>query len=229
MLARLVAIVSDTLDPALVLGGVRALFREHDALTCADALCLLLRTVHDRDTQPTQVWLYAWMALATDFALSEEVAGAARRRGYLELLQFWETRSRVTEETKESEVTIGGRKLSLGERKSLGRTSDRELLKRALLDSNETVVSIALANPRAIEEDVVRVAAERRVHARSLMAVFCSTRWMVRHGVRLALAQNPVLSLGKARQLALTLRSPDRERVFAMLTLDGSSDELSVN
>jgi hypothetical protein len=84
-----------------------------------------------------------------------------------------------------------GRPLTLGERKSLARTHDRNLLARVLRDPHPDVIRILLDNPTVVEADVVRLCAQRPARAQVLGAVFLHQRWVLRYRVRLALALNP--------------------------------------
>ena len=84
-----------------------------------------------------------------------------------------------------------GRTLTLGERKSLARKPDRDTLERLLADPHPAVIERLLANPRLVEEDVLRIAARRPGHAAVLVAIARSPRWIHRPRIRLALVLNP--------------------------------------
>lgn len=84
-----------------------------------------------------------------------------------------------------------GRTLTLGERKSLARKPDRNTLERLLADPHPAVIERLLANPRLVEEDVLRIAARRPGHAAVLVAIARSPRWIHRPRIRLALVLNP--------------------------------------
>ena len=56
-----------------------------------------------------------------------------------------------------------GRPLTLGERKTLARRRDRQLLGRVLRDPHPDVIQVLLGNPALTEEDVVRLAADSHV------------------------------------------------------------------
>lgn len=108
-----------------------------------------------------------------------------------------------------------GRHVSLGERKSLARCQDRELIARCLRDPHPTVVRILLANPIVTETDVVRMCARRPASTVVLREVFRSCRWMIRYQVKLALALNPYTPLDVALQLAPFLQAQDARRLLA--------------
>jgi hypothetical protein len=110
-----------------------------------------------------------------------------------------------------------GRPLTLGERKSLARRPDRETTTRLLADPHPAVIHRLLANPRVLEDDVVRLAAKRPGRADVLAEIARSTRWVHRPRVRLALVMNPgtppaiaarIVGLLLRPELALVARSP---------------------
>jgi hypothetical protein len=106
-----------------------------------------------------------------------------------------------------------GRPLSLGERKSLARRRDRNVLARALRDPHPDVVDILLDNPALTELDVVRLCAQRPVQPEVLTLVFGHARWIVRYRVRLTLALNPHTPEEIALQLLPHLTATDLRAV----------------
>lgn len=102
-----------------------------------------------------------------------------------------------------------GRPLTLGERKTLARRRDRNLLVRVLQDPSPDVIAILLENPSLTELDVVRLAARRPIDPETLRIIFRSTRWAVRYPVRRALVQNPYCPLDLALRMVLLLNASD--------------------
>ena len=102
-----------------------------------------------------------------------------------------------------------GRTVTLGERKSLARSNDRNLLARVLRDPHPHVIRILLGNPTVTETDVVRLCARRPVSTEVLREVFRSARWIVRYQIKVALALNPYTPLDVALQLTPQLQAPD--------------------
>jgi hypothetical protein len=98
-----------------------------------------------------------------------------------------------------------GRPLTLGERKALARTHDREQLLLLLRDPHPAVVTILLENPHITESDVVRIATARPAVPASLSTVAAHPRWSVRHAVKRALVLNPSTPLADAIRIATTL------------------------
>ncbi len=99
-----------------------------------------------------------------------------------------------------------GRPLTLGERKSLARTHDRQLIQRVVRDPHPDVIRILLDNPSLTEEDVVRVCAARPNDPSVLQTVYRHRRWVVRYRPRNAILRNPDTPLDTALLLAPLLR-----------------------
>ena len=84
-----------------------------------------------------------------------------------------------------------GRKLTLGERKSLARKPDRQMMMRLLADPHPDVIRFLLINPRLTEDDVLRIAAKRPGRRDTLVEIARSPRWAHSARIRLALILNP--------------------------------------
>jgi hypothetical protein len=83
-----------------------------------------------------------------------------------------------------------GRELTLGERRSLARRSDRHGFDALLRDPHPMVLRELLANPKTTEDDVVRVAAFRPARPDCIEAI-ARTRWLTRRRVRMSVLSNP--------------------------------------
>jgi hypothetical protein len=93
-----------------------------------------------------------------------------------------------------------GRELTLGERRSLARRSDRHGFAALLRDPHPMVVTELLVNPKTTEDDVVRIAAFRPARPNAIEAI-AKTRWLTRRRVRMSVLQNPGAPLGVALPL----------------------------
>jgi hypothetical protein len=102
-----------------------------------------------------------------------------------------------------------GRPLTLGERKWLARTHDREQLLLLIRDPHPAVVAILLDNPYVTEPDVVRISAARPAVPDALALIAGHARWSVRHAVKRALVLNPQTPLADAIRIMTTLRSQE--------------------
>jgi hypothetical protein len=108
-----------------------------------------------------------------------------------------------------------GRSVTLGERKSLARRSDRELIARVLRDPHPAVIRILLGNPLLTEPDIVRLCSRRPASTEVLREVFRCARWIVRYPVKVTLSLNPYTPLDVTLQLAPHLQAPDLRRVVS--------------
>lgn len=116
---------------------------------------------------------------------------------------------------KESWVDKEMRARSLGERKSLARGRNRDLLARLAQDQDPMVVRNLLENPRCTEREVLLAASRRPVRTAVLEEVFRSRRWATNRRVRKALAQNPYCPPSLAISALAILTTPDlREIAF---------------
>jgi hypothetical protein len=85
-----------------------------------------------------------------------------------------------------------GRPLTLGERKSLAKRPDRNLLERLLADPHPDVIRSVLRNSRLTEDDVVRFVARHPGRPELLTEVARFPKWVHRPRVRLSLVLNPM-------------------------------------
>lgn len=106
-------------------------------------------------------------------------------------------------------LTPRGRPLTLGERKSLARSHDREALLALLRDPHPAVIDILLGNPHLTEHDVLTIASRRPSLPESLELVAASDRWIARYRIKRALALNPYTPLPCATRLVTALREGD--------------------
>lgn len=201
--------------------GVRAAYLRHTLLTrrpeeVADLFTVAMTTAEGRIPGHTLLLQAMSLALADESCngLREAVRSVLEGRQQPGLAQALR-RDPVNEEAETQRIPdFGkGRTLSLGERKSLARRNDREMLARVLRDPHPAVIRIVLGNPGLIESDIVRLCARRPVSTEVLREVFRSPRWIVRYQVKLTLALNPYSPLDIALQLTPHLNAQDLRRV----------------
>ena len=111
---------------------------------------------------------------------------------------------------------------TLGERRALARTRDRDLLSRLATDQDPTVVKHVLQNPRCTEREVLTAASRRPQRPVVLEEIFRSRRWSSNRRVRRALALNPYSAPALASAALALLTAPDLREVAGDLTI--SSD-----
>ncbi len=110
--------------------------------------------------------------------------------------------------------------LSAGARTAAARGQDRFVLDRLLHDRDPRVIRVFLSNPRAVERDVVRIAAMRPTKPEILRLVASHARWSSRYEVRLALVCNPYTPTPIALQLMPTLLKQDIVRLLRDIPLE---------
>jgi len=137
-----------------------------------------------------------------EFGVEAKVAELHHLAGFLippEQCEAVETKRRIPDFGR-------GHPLTLGERKSLARTHDRDLIQRVVRDPHPDVVRILLDNPSLTEEDVVRICALRPNDPDVLQAVYRHRRWVVRYRPRNAIVRNPDCPIDTALLLAPLLQ-----------------------
>lgn len=105
------------------------------------------------------------------------------------------------------------RDVSVGERRSLARGNNRNLLDRLLQDPNPLVLDRLLDNPLLVVGDALTVASRRPTTPDLLQIVALKPRWLKEHEVREALVQNPFAATGLALKLLPTLHVQTLRRI----------------
>jgi hypothetical protein len=109
---------------------------------------------------------------------------------------------------------VPGRTFTLGERKALARRPNRKAMDKLLADPHPAVIRTLLANPKVVEDDIVRVAARRPNSPEILAEIARSSRWAHRVRVRMAVILNPDTPIELAiPMLALLVRAELRQVV----------------
>lgn len=220
---RLVRRIVAVADPAIRVRYLRHEIAEMDPGLLADVLTIAVHGTEARDGDSGALLLALCLALADESRTEtrEQVIRVAIAQGQhatAELLQ-----PRPPERSSDEPIAVPdfgrGRSVTLGERKSLARTRDRDLLARVLRDPDPAVIRILLENPTLTERDVVRLCARRPIAPEILREVFRSTRWIIRYGVRKAIVKNPFAPVDVALQLAAHLNATDAREVVASAEL----------
>jgi len=187
----------------------------------------VLRSARDCAVGRCPAFPEAWLAIG--LALSEPAGEALRQRllenaraeGALELEALLGQANPVDDPRAAKLPDFGrGRPPTLGERKSLARTRDRELLSRVLRDPHPDVMHILLDNPRLTEVDVLRAASARPVASEVLREIFLSARWIIHASVQAALVLNPDCPRDVALFLVPQLSRGDARRALDVAGLD---------
>lgn len=203
-------------DPAIRVAYVRQALRNRQPDQAADLFTVAMASAEGRRSAHIELLQALSLALADEACdgLREAIRSVLEARQQFSLARAL-TRTVTTEEAETQRVPdFGtGRTVTLGERKSLARSHDRELIARCLRDPHPHVVRILLGNPILTETDVVRLCARRPASTEVLREVFRSPRWVVRYPVKVALALNPYTPVDIGLQLAPLLQAQDLRRL----------------
>ncbi|MCZ7687183.1 MAG: hypothetical protein M5U28_53985 [Sandaracinaceae bacterium] len=216
-------LVESITDPSVRVRYLRHVALAMDPAELADLVTVAAHGAEARDGAQGALLLALCLALADEEAaeLREAIVHAALAGGQHATAALLSP----ARGAREADEPLGvpdfgaGRPLALGERKSLARRRDRDLLARVLRDPHPDVIRILLGNPTLTEDDVVRLSAQRPVSPEVLREVFRSPRWIVRYRVRRAIVQNPFAPLDVALQLAVHLNAADARAIVASADL----------
>lgn len=233
---RWARVVEATRDPVLAVGYLRAELGAPAGLV-AGALEVVLADATAREGAALGLLIALSAALApADMAeVRARVAEAALEAGHLVVAEILGARGAVqlaSDDELERVPDFGrGRPLALGERKSLARRRDRQLLARVIRDPHPDVIRVLLGNPALTQEDVVRLVARRPIAADVLREVASSVRWVARGPVRAALLKNPyaplelvlpLVPLATSTELAELASSPELSLPLRSMAARGS-------
>ncbi|HJL14784.1 MAG TPA: hypothetical protein RMH99_03960 [Sandaracinaceae bacterium LLY-WYZ-13_1] len=204
-------------DPAMRVKYLQHTLARMSPGTIADLVTVAVHGAEARDGSQGALLLALCLALAQEDSaeLRAAVVREALTQGQHDTASLLQPRppARASEEPLAVPDFGRGRALTLGERKSLARGRDRDLLARVLRDPHPDVIRILLGNPALTEDDVLRLVAQRPVAPEVLREVFRSTRWIVRYRVRRAIVKNPFSPVDVAVQLATLLNAQDARTV----------------
>ena len=205
-------------DPRMRVLALVAAFGEGDPTAWIDVLSTLVARAQMVDDADATLALQSITQAAAEptlpYAVRKALYEAAVVRGVPAIARLFLTASpaiamppQLTKQlAPERPLKPTGRPLTLGERKSLARTHDREKIMLMLRDPHPAVVTILLDNPHITEQDVIKIAASRPAVPDSLAKVAAHPRWSVRHAIKRALVLNPSTPLADAIRIATTLR-----------------------
>ncbi len=240
--AQLARTLAGLRDPSIQVAWLRTQLSTLGAARATDVLTVVLARAEQGEERYTALLLRVSLALAgpESTLFRRAISGLAHVRGQHALGRFLGADGVTTEQESTAEPLAleaaptarkgripdfgQGRPLTLGERKSIARRRDKNLLDRVLRDPHPDVIRIVLDNPAIAENDVVGLCALRPVNPDVLVEVFRHTRWIIRYRIRHALALNPNtpedvvvqlvphLTRGDRRELARAPHASDRLR-----------------
>jgi hypothetical protein len=127
------------------------------------------------------------------YAKMSEVYTLARRKDYQHLVRFMSSippAKRVVDENEPYEDQHL-REVTLGEKKSLARSRDRDFINRILHDQHPDVIHNLLQNPYLTIKEVIKIASKRPTNQHVLWKVYRNTHWINYYSVKKALVNNP--------------------------------------
>jgi hypothetical protein len=213
---RRLGVLSDPLQRVAIIGEVAEVLGGEGF---ADLLAVVLERASTRRAERDQLAVAAVM----DFIDSErfddhqrlELIVAARQGGHEALLRLLHAPEEGEPDAVERVPDYGkGRPLTLGERKSLARRPDRNLLERVLSDPHPDVIRNALRSSKITELDVIRMVSRRPNYAKALREVYQSPRWSRRYPVKVALVRNPHTPVEITLKLLPQLMKQDLQEIL---------------
>lgn len=194
---RLRKVLVSLSDVTLRVGWLRAHLAELRDTEAADVLSELCEDGERADPDSREALLIVAMLLASDreSTFVERLRQHAEERRLLSLARLLRRSDGPSSGRSLTEPPVpdygAGRELTVGERRSLARSSQRKVLEKLLRDPHPLVLRQLLGNPRLTEDDVVRLAARRPLPAAIVETLADSPRWLRRPRVRLTLLLNP--------------------------------------
>ncbi len=195
--AQLVRLLRGIADPALRVSYAESLLRDLSSADLAAPLDDLCRGAEQAEDGPREALVAIALACSSTTLieavqrLREEACG----RSLLALERFLRepadapTADRARNERDPDYGT--GRPLTLGERKSIARKPNPEMLQKVLLDPHPDVIEQLLINPALTEDLLMRLATKRPCAPETLARIARATKWAMRPRIRLALVLNP--------------------------------------
>ena len=192
-------------DEAVVLLG--ELIRRADRRTDPEAAALegLLRAVRELLDEERLDLLYRAAEGAADLEVQALFARTEPARSF--------------DHEKEEWIDREMRARTLGERRALARTHDRDMLSRLATDQDPTVVRHVLENARCTEREALLAASRRPQKTEVLEEIFRSRRWSNNRRVRRAIALNPYSPPALASAALALLTAPDLREIARDLTV----------
>jgi hypothetical protein len=205
--ARKAAQVLDELPPEHAVGLLGELIRRADRRTDPEAAALegLLRAVRELLDEERLDLLFRAAEAAADLEVQALFARTEPARSF--------------DHEKEEWIDREMRARTLGERRSMARVPDRDMLSRLASDQDPTVVRHVLENPRCTEREALLAASRRPQKTEVLEEIFRSRRWSLNRRVRRAIALNPYSPPALASAALALLTAPDLREIARDLTV----------
>lgn len=99
--------------------------------------------------------------------------------------------------------------LTLGEKRSLARSRNKDLLDRLIYEPHPLVIRNILENPRMTEHEVLKMVSRRPNNEMILTEIFQSEKWLRSYNVKISMIKNPYTPVGIAMVLLYFLKTQD--------------------
>lgn len=208
-------------DPRMRVLALIEAFHAGDAGGWTEAIAAIVARSHTIDDADAILAVQTITQAAADSTLlyetRKQLYTAAVERGLPAIARLFLTESPSTVMPGQLEKQLAperalkptGRPLTLGERKTLARTNNREQISLLLRDPHPAVVAILADNPHVTESDILKIASRRPAVPETLTRLATHPRWSVRHAVKRALVMNPSTPLADAIRIATTFRAAE--------------------
>jgi len=215
-IAKAVAWFSRIEDPDPREGILREALKTWDAVNLAALFLELTGEIHRSSHRSVYVTLLRILVIGDPLpdVVRQDVysiaAEAGRRDAVRILLPVPAKRGARVDELRIDPVL---EEMPLGMQKWRARGQNSDLLAKLAVVPHPDVIAIWLANPRATEPEVLRIAAKRPAYAPCLLKILKSKRWASRTRLQEALAQNPYTPTHIAAGLLHVLGNPLLEQI----------------
>lgn len=103
--------------------------------------------------------------------------------------------------------------ITLGEKRTLARTRNKDLLDRLIYEPHPLVIRNILENPRMTEHEVLKMVSRRPNNETILSEIYQSERWLRSYNIKISMIKNPYTPVGIAMVLLYFLRKQDLKDV----------------
>jgi len=104
--------------------------------------------------------------------------------------------------------------VTLGEKRSLARTRNKDLLDRLIYEPHPLVIKNILENPRMTEQEVLKMVSRRPNNEAILSEIFQNEKWLRSYNIKISMIKNPYTPVGIAMVLLYFLKKQDLKDVF---------------
>lgn len=186
---------------------------EHLRRTEVEEVVQVIHEIYTRGRQGGPPFDIALLTIAAalsggdlDYELQTRLYLAAKQAGLVSVARLLLSGKVADREDVRTDEAL---ELTLGHRKAMARSHNREVLARLMRFPEPDVIRNLLENPRITEQDVVLLAARRPARSEVQQEIFRAPRWIARYAVKRALVLNPFTPTDLGLRLLSFLRRQD--------------------